>query len=676
MKLNMMRMLGMLVALCMVIGMIPSMALNVHAAEPDYTWDSGTATLTVNTDAGITAWETDVAAADIKAVVVKDTVSTIEGKVFQGLYNLESLAFEGAVAIKSEIVDGASYSPFAETVKLEELSFASTVDLGGGVFWYDPASPNTALKDLSFPADSTLGSAVFSNCIALKKLDFKGESNIGSGAFSNAANLEEINFGEKTNLSSGVFVSSNSTLKTLNFPAGSTFGSVVFSNHTALEEITFEGDAVLTAGGCFGNLPALKTIDFKGESNLSSGAFGNTTNLAEINFGGKTSIGSGVFCYSESSPNTALKELSFPADSTFGSSVFSYCTALEEIVFNGDVTLTAGGCFYNVPALETVEFKGESKLSSGAIGGAVSLKTLKFGGKTDIGNGVLGGAGTLQASGMDDIVIPAGSTVGISAFEGANITSIEFKDTTPPTFGANAFADCPQDGIIYVPGEAYDAYVAALNEAAEGAFAANPVPLQIKKAEEKPNEPVCDHANKEWDKDAEGHWYVCPDCEELEKEVDEHEYVDGVCECGAEKPAETPEVKPVIPSDDDYEDDDYSIFVKVKFDGVDEDEIDEVNAILVRNGKAYKNKDITEMKDWKHEWTGLDDNKKWSVDVKEIAGYNVDVDNVRGNYWVITISKEAEKVNPETGASELVGAAVALAVCSAVSGAALMLRRK
>ncbi len=194
----------------------------------------------------------------------------------------------------------------------------------------------------------------------------------------------------------------------------------------------------------------------------------------------------------------------------------------------------------------------------------------------------------------------------------------------------------------------------------------------------------------EWSYDDDNHWYACA-CEKgcengcgamIEDTKAAHEWVKqdtstaeredylcSVCEHTMSKDV----VKAPV---EDEKDDDYSIVVKVKFDGVDEDEIDEVNAILVRNGKAYKNKDITEKKDWKHEWTGLDDSKKWSVDAKEIAGYNVDVDNVRGNYWVITISKEAEKVNPETGASEFVGAVVALAACSAVCGAALMLKRK
>ena len=409
MKKTFKKLLSILMVFAMLIGMVPTQAF---AAE-DYTWDSGAGILTVNTDAGITAWETAVSATEIKTVVVKNTVATIAGKVFQGLSNLESLTFEGDVTIQNGIVDSVYYYPFSETPKLAEITFGGKVTIDDGVFLYSESAPNIALKKLSFPAGSTFGSAVFSHC-------------------------------------------------------------------TALEEITFNGDADVTAGGCFANLTALKKIDFIGESELAAGAFGASTSLEKINFGGKTSIGSGMFAYTESAPNTALKSLSFPAGSTFSAGIFHSCNALKELVFEGNVDLTAGGSIYNTPALERVEFKGESKLANGTLSNSVKLKTLIFGGKTDIGANVFINAGSQQSSGMDSIVVPAGSTIGVNAFKGANITTIEFKDTTPPEFGVDAFAECPQSGIIYVPAEAYASYVAALNGDGSSTDVANPVPLQIK----------------------------------------------------------------------------------------------------------------------------------------------------------------------------------------------------
>ncbi len=135
--------------------------------------------------------------------------------------------------------------------------------------------------------------------------------------------------------------------------------------------------------------------------------------------------------------------------------------------------------------------------------------------------------------------------------------------------------------------------------------------------------------------------------------------------------------KPVI----EYEEETYDIVVRVKFDGVDEDDIEFVNAQLLKNGEAYKKAAKVDAKDeWRHAWKDLDDSSKieWSVTADEIEGYDMEIEHFRANYWTITLSAKGavvEKANPETGASDFVGAAVALAVCSAVCGAALSLKK-
>ena len=61
----------------------------------------------------------------------------------------------------------------------------------------------------------------------------------------------------------------------------------------------------------------------------------------------------------------------------------------------------------------------------------------------------------------------------------------------------------------------------------------------------------------------------------------------------------------------------------------------------------------------------------------KIEGYEAEVVNLRGNYWTITLSAKdvvAEKANPETGAADFVGAAVAMAVVSVAAAGALTLK--
>lgn len=131
--------------------------------------------------------------------------------------------------------------------------------------------------------------------------------------------------------------------------------------------------------------------------------------------------------------------------------------------------------------------------------------------------------------------------------------------------------------------------------------------------------------------------------------------------------------------EEEEEDDGFKVSVRVKFDGVDEDEIDFVNAQLVKDGENYKKAvKVDERDDWYHKWTNLDDDDdiEWTVTAEEIEGYNMVIENVRGNYWTITLSKAAaEKTNPSTGADSYVGAAVAMAVCSVMCAAALSMKK-
>lgn len=110
---------------------------------------------------------------------------------------------------------------------------------------------------------------------------------------------------------------------------------------------------------------------------------------------------------------------------------------------------------------------------------------------------------------------------------------------------------------------------------------------------------------------------------------------------------------------------------------------EEITVQLYKNGKKYEkpvklsaDEDIYE--NWRHVWDDVreDEDTVWSVKELNVPdGYSVSIEQRRSNYFIITNTLN-EKPNPDTGASDFVGAAVALAVCSAVSGAALMLKRK
>lgn len=139
---------------------------------------------------------------------------------------------------------------------------------------------------------------------------------------------------------------------------------------------------------------------------------------------------------------------------------------------------------------------------------------------------------------------------------------------------------------------------------------------------------------------------------------------------------------------DDYEEDDdtMDIIVRKKWVGDNENiRPSEVTVQLIENGDPIGNPvkiqgSKQNEKNWKYTWKNMDEDSEYTiVEIDIPEGYVSTVENVRANYWVITNTYNqtpAVKENPETGASDFSGAAVALAVCFTVCSASLMLKRK
>ena len=368
-----------------------------------------------NLGSGAFSFTTDKPNTKLKELVFP-VGSTLGSSVFTGCTALESVVCEGDATIgygsfydcpALETLDFKGESiihsgSFGSSVNIETIHFGKKTQVDSGVFYFSDSNPNTKLKELVFPAGSSFGSSfgylnalesvVFEGDInltggsfgylpALKSVDFKGESNINSGALFGSVNLEQITFGKKTTFGSGALNytddAPNTKLKELVFPAGSTFQPGALYNCAALESVVFEGDVVLN-GANLGSCSALKSVEFKGESVLNSGALSGSNNIQEVIFGKKTTLSSGMFCYDARNPNTKLKEVVIPAGSTFGAGCFVFCYALESVVFEGDIDISRGSDLYSLPALKTVEFKGDVSFGFDSLANATSLQAMIF----------------------------------------------------------------------------------------------------------------------------------------------------------------------------------------------------------------------------------------------------------------------------------------------------------
>ncbi len=489
-----------------------ALSVTAFAADEDYAFDDLTGALTVNTADGVTKWKTDgIDPTAVKSVTFASAVTSVTGNTYYNLANLESMTFEGDVTVggsnfnscpslKKVIFNGESTvndSAFASCGALETVKFGKKTSIGASAFDVSSIGGNSTLKELVFPAGSTMatnsffkdytalesvtfegnieiGGLCFQNCSALKTVVFKGTSTLRGSSFVNCPNIETLTFGGKTEIIEGALSSTaGCAVKKLVFPAGSTMLPYsFFKNWTALESVTFEGDIEL-GGSNFSGCTALKSVIFKGKSTLDSGAFGSCPAIETLTFGKATSWNSGgVFSGSAKavkklvfpagsvlnsassffSGSTALESVIFEGDIELGGSDFASCTALKEVVFNGTATLT-GSPFINCTALKTVIFKKTSSLTSGAFFNCPAIETLIFGGATSInssGNfGVNSGNNVLKT-----LVFPAGSTFPpISFFKDYTaLESVAFEGDI--TLGGSDFLNCTSLKSVVFEGNA------------------------------------------------------------------------------------------------------------------------------------------------------------------------------------------------------------------------------
>lgn len=471
---------------------------------------------------------------------------TLKEVTFEGDAEIGSGAFCGCYEMEKLIFNGESVigiSAFQYTKSLKEIYFAEKTQVGAASFIYGEEErqsggelgpemmSNVVLKSLTFPAGSTLGSAVFQYCRGLESLTFEGDIVLDSGPFMYATGLksivfggtcvlksspfkdataiESITFGGAAALDNGVFMQTN--VKSLDFPAGSTFKMSDFANAPELETLIFRGDVELRDGGTFANVPKLKTLVFEGESIIGSGVFSTTPELETVTFGKKvTFTGSGGFYSSK------VTELVFPEGSSLSAGNMFYETPeLRKVVFEGDVVL-GNAVISKAGKLEEVIFKGTSEIAAGSIYEVPKLQKLVFEKAVKLTGAAFYNAGTTADKPIESIVLPAGSEV-YNWVTMANVNYIEFQDLEVPDFSYGLFSNLPTSTVIYVPCTVLEDYKAAIKTVIENAIVQDEskrINFEDLKIEGKHSYTL--------QKDETNHWKECACQDKIE--VEEHTY--------------------------------------------------------------------------------------------------------------------------------------------------------
>lgn len=446
------RLLSILLAAALLIGLVPTLLL--PAAAADYT--SGDFTYKLNDDGSaiITRYSGSAAALTIPSSLDGHTVKQIGSYAFgknttltsvsipETVTELEYSAFTGctsltAVTIPSGLTSAGSLSNGA----FSGCSALTTVQFGSGLTSIPEALfEGTGLKTVTLPESVTsIGMWAFADCAKLEQVSFPASlTSIDGCAFENCTALTAVTLPKRlTELGNDVFENC-SALKSVWIPKSLTningFGDGCFAGCTALTDITFETGITKIADHQFDGSP-IKSITIPGTvTTIGSSAFSGCANLTAIDL--PTSV-TQIDAYAFSS--TGLTAVTLPKHlRKLGLSAFSGCTALKSVFIPLSLQ-NVSSPFRNCTALTDVTFEdGRTELPDTLLEDSGIRQLTVPQTVTKIGDSAFAGCTQLTA-----ITLPAGlRELGSGAFKGCTaLTGVALPDSLTD-LGYGVFRDC------------------------------------------------------------------------------------------------------------------------------------------------------------------------------------------------------------------------------------------
>jgi len=346
--------------------------------------------------------------------------------IFAGCVDLEKVTFEGSdVQLCNQV--------FKDCGKLSVVKGLEKAKYIG-----NDAFAGTAVKELSFDSNVTIGTGAFQNCEELEKVTFSDKvKSIGASAFFSCDSLSTIELSDSiTTLGANCFAWAPIS-GTVKLPEKLTsFGNGAFFGCSGIENFEISGGstAFATADGVMYNkdmtklvsIPAgrTKALDISGVKEIGSYAFAYCDKLEGITMpAALEKVNSYAFACMDI-PETIKVTLS-EGMTEIPEGLFEYSTGLGNVVLPSTIKTIGKKAFYhaeftgiNLP--EGVETIGESAFEGAKCAGKVVLpSTVSKMGKQAFMNAEF--ASITFTDGMSDI--------GISAFEGAKgLSKVKLPD--------------------------------------------------------------------------------------------------------------------------------------------------------------------------------------------------------------------------------------------------------
>lgn len=456
------RLLSILLAAALLIGLVPTLLL--PAAAADYT--SGDFTYKLNDDGSaiITRYSGSAAALTIPSSLDGHTVKQIGSYAFGKNTTLTSVSIP-------ETVTELEYSAFMDCTSLTAVTIPSgltkagslgsgafsgcsaltTVQFGSGLTSIPEALfESTGLKTLTLPESVTsIGMWAFADCAKLEQVSFPASlTSIDGCAFENCTALTAVTLPKRlTELGNDVFENC-SALKSVWIPKSLTningFGDGCFAGCTALTDITFETGITKIADHQFDGSP-IKSITIPGTvTTIGSSAFSDCANLTAIDL--PTSV-TQIDAYAFEKC-TGLTAVTLPKHlRELGPDAFAGCTALKSVFIPLSLQ-TASSPFRKCTALTDVTFEdGRTKLPNTLLEDSGIRQLTVPQTVTTIGYSAFSGCTQLTA-----ITLPAGLwELGSEAFKGCTaLTGVALPDSLT-ALSHGAFENCTSLTAVEFP---------------------------------------------------------------------------------------------------------------------------------------------------------------------------------------------------------------------------------
>ncbi|MDO5853443.1 MAG: leucine-rich repeat domain-containing protein [Thermoplasmata archaeon] len=335
------------------------------------------------------------------AVVLPDTVRTVEAGAFDGCANLEAVYFlgdkpdiEGEIPVPCIRLEGTSGWGSEEVLELEEVSAGGSVvlcytisgeatvhALSSGTDVAVPSAtadgtPITSVGDGAFEGTSVasvslsdgiwrIGVRAFHSCQSLVSADLPDSLLAICGeAFRDCVGMGNVDLPDVTFIGFEAFRDCRS-MTSISIPDSVTeIRDGAFYLCRAARSLELGAGVTSVPARCFGYLDQLQTVDLSGVTALGAYAFYDCVALESVDLGSVESVGARAFggCY-------GLCDVGRLGSATdVGDYAFQGCRSLTSVTFAGTLETLGAYAFYDCRQLETVSFEGDMpSIGEGAI---------------------------------------------------------------------------------------------------------------------------------------------------------------------------------------------------------------------------------------------------------------------------------------------------------------------